>query len=135
MTSIPLRRSDCTLGSEEREIIEPSLQSLRASGIDVIGPAPADTAFTAASLAGFDAVLAMYHDQGLTPIKSAGFGRIVNVTLGLPIIRTSVDHGTAFAIAGAGRADDSPLRAVVRTTLELISGDLPRSRVASGLAG
>jgi 4-hydroxythreonine-4-phosphate dehydrogenase len=97
------------LGSEEREIIEPCLAVLRNRGIDVTGPRPADTAFTERSLAGFDAVLAMYHDQGLTPIKAGGFGRIVNVTLGLPIIRTSVDHGTALALAGSGDADPASL--------------------------
>jgi len=97
------------LGTEERDIIEPCLADLRNNGIDVTGPHPADTAFTEHALAGFDAVLAMYHDQGLTPIKAGGFGRIVNVTLGLPIIRTSVDHGTALALAGTGSADPTSL--------------------------
>jgi 4-hydroxythreonine-4-phosphate dehydrogenase len=97
------------LGTEERDVIEPCLIELRAAGIDVAGPRPADTAFTEESLAGFDAVLAMYHDQGLAPLKSAGFGRIVNVTLGLPIVRTSVDHGTALELAGSGRASAESL--------------------------
>jgi len=97
------------LGTEERDVIAPCLQDLRRAGIDVTGPVAADTAFTPEALAGVDAVLAMYHDQGLTPLKTAGFGRIVNVTLGLPIIRTSVDHGTALTLAGTGRASAESL--------------------------
>jgi 4-hydroxythreonine-4-phosphate dehydrogenase len=115
----PHAGEDGTLGTEEQEIIEPGLAALRREGIDVTGPRPADTAFTAESLAGFDAVLAMYHDQGLTPIKAAGFGRIVNVTLGLPIVRTSVDHGTALPLAGTGRADAQSLLCAVALAAEL----------------
>jgi len=97
------------LGREEIEVIAPVVAAARARGIAAAGPVPADTAFTPASLAGCDAVLAMYHDQGLPVIKHAGFGRAVNVTLGLPILRTSVDHGTALDLAGSGRADPGSL--------------------------
>lgn len=100
------------LGREEIEFIAPALDELRAEGLRLRGPMPADTAFTPA--AGHkDAVLAMYHDQGLPVLKYAGFGHAVNVTLGLPIIRTSVDHGTAFDIAGTGTADPGSLLAAV----------------------
>ena len=97
------------LGDEENEIIIPALESLRSQGMNLIGPLPAHTAFTQQNLAGKDAVVAMYHDQGLPVIKHQGFGNVVNVTLGLPIIRTSVDHGTALDIAGQGIADESSL--------------------------
>jgi 4-hydroxythreonine-4-phosphate dehydrogenase len=97
------------LGREEIEVIAPAVAAARGRGIAATGPVPADTAFTPASLAGCDAVLAMYHDQGLPVIKHAGFGRAVNVTLGLPILRTSVDHGTALDLAGTGRADPGSL--------------------------
>jgi 4-hydroxythreonine-4-phosphate dehydrogenase len=93
------------LGREEIDVIEPAVAMARQRGIDARGPLPADTAFTPASLASADAVLAMFHDQGLPVLKHAGFGRGVNVTLGLPIIRTSVDHGTALDLAASGRAD------------------------------
>jgi 4-hydroxythreonine-4-phosphate dehydrogenase len=97
------------LGSEEREIIEPVLDELRRQGLRLLGPIPADTAFTPHVLAEVDAVLAMYHDQGLPVIKHARWGKTVNVTLGLPIVRTSVDHGTAFDLAGTGRASPESL--------------------------
>jgi 4-hydroxythreonine-4-phosphate dehydrogenase len=97
------------LGREELEIIGPVVERLRAEGLRVHGPLPADTLFTPARLADFDAVLAMYHDQGLPVLKYASFGRGINVTLGLPIVRTSVDHGTALDIAGSGRADSGSL--------------------------
>ena len=93
------------LGTEERDTIEPAVEQLRAEGLNVRGPLPADTAFTPPQLAQADAVLAMYHDQGLTVLKHRGFGHAVNVTLGLPIVRTSVDHGTAVELAGTGQAD------------------------------
>ena len=100
------------LGDEENAFIAPTICRLRDEGLNLRGPLPADTAFTPA--AGHkDAVLAMYHDQGLPVLKFAGFGSAVNVTLGLPIIRTSVDHGTAFDIAGTGQADPSSLIAAV----------------------
>lgn len=97
------------LGHEDQVHIEPAVKKLRTAGIDVRGPVPADTAFTADSLAGVDVVISMYHDQGLPVLKSQGFGETVNITLGLPIIRTSVDHGTAFDLAGSGKASPGSL--------------------------
>jgi 4-hydroxythreonine-4-phosphate dehydrogenase len=97
------------MGREEQQVIEPAIAAVRARGIDVAGPFPGDTVFVRAVRGEFDAVIACYHDQGLIPIKLAAFGRAVNVTLGLPIVRTSVDHGTAFDIAGQGVADPSSL--------------------------
>ncbi len=105
----PHAGEDGHLGAEEHEVIEPVLAQLRAEGLDVTGPVPADTAFTPAQLDATDAVLAMYHDQGLTVLKHRGFGGAVNITLGLPIVRTSVDHGTALELAGTGRADGGSL--------------------------
>jgi 4-hydroxythreonine-4-phosphate dehydrogenase len=108
------------LGREEIEVIEPVLEQLRAEGIDVRGPVPADTAFTPQFLAGgVDVVVAMYHDQGLPVIKHEGFGHTVNVTLGLPIIRTSVDHGTALSLARTGRADTGSLESAVSLAISL----------------
>lgn len=97
------------LGSEDSAIIQKVIEACRADGINALGPVPADTAFTPTRLASCDAVLAMYHDQGLPVLKHAGFGKAVNITLGLPFIRTSVDHGTALDIAGKNRADASSL--------------------------
>jgi 4-hydroxythreonine-4-phosphate dehydrogenase len=97
------------LGREEIDIIEPALDALRADGLSLSGPLPADTAFLPGQLAGADAVLAMYHDQGLPVLKYSGFGRAVNITLGLPFIRTSVDHGTALPLAGTGQVDTGSL--------------------------
>ena len=97
------------LGHEEKEIIIPILNKMRQQGINIVGPLPADTAFTQQQLSGKDVIVAMYHDQGLPVIKHHGFGEVENVTLGLPIIRTSVDHGTALDIAGQGVADESSL--------------------------
>jgi len=108
-----------TLGDEERLIIEPVVRKLAAEGLSVVGPVSADTAFTAESLATCDVVVAMYHDQGLPVIKALSFGEIVNVTLGLPIVRTSVDHGTALALAGTGRAREASLLAAVELAIEL----------------
>ncbi len=106
------------LGHEDRDVIAPVIEELLARGLNLRGPLPADTAFTPA--AGHkDAVLAMYHDQGLPVLKYAGFGHAVNVTLGLPIIRTSVDHGTAFDIAGRGEADTGSLMAAVELAATL----------------
>lgn len=107
------------LGREEIDIIAPCLDRLREDGLDVVGPLPADTLFTPARLEGADAVLAMYHDQGLPVLKYAGFGQAVNITLGLPIVRTSVDHGTALDLAGTGRADAGSLHAAVAAALEM----------------
>ena len=108
------------LGREEIEVVNPVADELRAEGLDLVGPVPADTAFTAASLEGVDAVVAMYHDQGLPVLKSHGFGRTVNITLGLPVIRTSVDHGTAFDLAGSGRADATSLAAAIDCAVDLV---------------
>ena len=107
------------LGHEDDAIIAPAIERLRQNGHGIMGPLPADTAFTPRILDQVDAVLAMYHDQGLPVLKYAGFGDAVNVTLGLPIVRTSVDHGTALDLAGTGKADDSSLRAALRLAVEL----------------
>jgi 4-hydroxythreonine-4-phosphate dehydrogenase len=106
------------LGTEEQDTIAPVIAKLRARGMRVRGPVPADTAFTPAAGAA-DVVLAMYHDQGLPVLKHAGFGHAVNVTLGLPIVRTSVDHGTALDLAGSGTADGGSMRAAVALALQL----------------
>jgi 4-hydroxythreonine-4-phosphate dehydrogenase len=107
------------LGREEIDAIAPAIESLRAQGFDLRGPLPADTAFVPSRLDGTDAFLAMYHDQGLPMLKARGFGEAVNVTLGLPWVRTSVDHGTALDIAGSGSADPSSLAAALRLAIEL----------------
>ncbi len=107
------------LGREEILVIEPVLDRLRQSGMRLTGPLPADTLFLPERLNGADAVLAMYHDQGLPVLKHAAFGNAVNVTLGLPILRTSVDHGTAFDIAGSGTANAGSLVAAMKLALEL----------------
>jgi 4-hydroxythreonine-4-phosphate dehydrogenase len=107
------------LGDEELRVIAPAIERMRAAGIRAAGPLPADTVFVPQVLGGFDAVLAMYHDQGLPVVKYAGFERAVNVTLGLPLIRTSPDHGTAFDLAGTGRADCRSLIAAVRLAARL----------------
>ncbi|MCL4167138.1 UNVERIFIED_CONTAM: hypothetical protein GTU68_019608, partial [Idotea baltica] len=101
----PHAGEDGHLGREELDTIIPALEALRAEGMHIQGPIPADTLFTPDKVKKFDAILAMYHDQGLAPLKYAGFGESVNITLGLPIIRTSVDHGTALDIAGQGKAN------------------------------
>jgi 4-hydroxythreonine-4-phosphate dehydrogenase len=110
------------LGREEIEVIAPVVAALRAKGLALAGPVPADTAFTPASLANADAVLAMYHDQGLPVIKHTGFGHAVNVTLGLPFQRASVDHGTALDLAGTGRADPGSLFEAIRLAERLGAG-------------
>jgi 4-hydroxythreonine-4-phosphate dehydrogenase len=107
------------LGREEIDVILPALEALRQAGMQLIGPSPADTAFTAHMLKQADAVLAMFHDQGLPVIKYAGFERAVNVTLGLPIIRTSVDHGTALSLAGTGTAESGSLATAIDVALQL----------------
>jgi 4-hydroxythreonine-4-phosphate dehydrogenase len=107
------------LGSEETAVIAPVLRRLRQDGMQLDGPLPADTAFTPARLANTDAFLAMYHDQGLPVLKYAGFGRAVNVTLGLPYVRTSVDHGTALDIAGQGKADPGSLLAAIEEAIRM----------------
>jgi 4-hydroxythreonine-4-phosphate dehydrogenase len=109
------------LGREEIEVISPVIRQLQSEGLDVRGPIPADTAFTPQFLATIDVVVAMYHDQGLPVIKHAGFGNAVNITLGLPIVRTSVDHGTALSLARSGRADTGSLRAALALAIDLSS--------------
>jgi 4-hydroxythreonine-4-phosphate dehydrogenase len=110
------------LGSEDDGIIAPVIGHYRAMGMDLDGPVPADTAFTPPRLDACDAVIAMYHDQGLPVLKHAGFGSAVNITLGLPFIRTSVDHGTALDIAGKGIANDSSLLRAAMTARRLCQG-------------
>jgi 4-hydroxythreonine-4-phosphate dehydrogenase len=110
------------LGEEERTVIGPAVQAARGRGIQIEGPLPGDTVFVRATKGEFDAVIACYHDQGLIPVKLLAFGHSVNVTLGLPIIRTSVDHGTAFDIAGQDKADPT----------SLIEATLLAGRLASG---
>ena len=108
------------LGREEIEVIAPAIAAARLRGIGVDGPWPADTLFVPARAKAVDAIVAMYHDQGLAPLKYASFGHGVNVTLGLPLVRTSPDHGTAFDIAGTGRADASSLIEAVRAARQLV---------------
>ena len=110
-------------GSEEERVIVPAIERCRARGIEVSGPFPADTVFVRARRGEFDVVIACYHDQGLIPVKLAAFGKAVNVTIGLPIVRTSVDHGTAFDIAGQGVADHGSLVEAVRLAARLASGE------------
>lgn len=107
------------LGTEDAGVIQKAIEVCNAKGINAVGPVPADTAFTPARLASCDAVLAMYHDQGLPVLKHAGFGRAVNITLGLPFIRTSVDHGTALDIAGKNRADASSMYTAAITAQDM----------------
>ena len=111
------------MGDEEKRIIAPAVEALRADGIDASGPWPADTLFHAAARTGYDAVLCMYHDQALIPIKTVDFAGGVNVTLGLPFVRTSPDHGTALDIVGTGRADPTSLIASLR-----MADDMARRR-------
>ncbi len=108
------------LGREEIEIIEPVLQQLRNEGMQLIGPLPADTAFTPHHLEQADAVLAMYHDQGLPVLKHLGFGHAANITLGLPFIRASVDHGTALDLAGSGKTDTGSMQYAINTALQMM---------------
>jgi 4-hydroxythreonine-4-phosphate dehydrogenase len=108
-------------GREEIEVLAPAVSALRREGVDVVGPLPADSLFVRAQRGEFDAVVANYHDQGLVPVKLAGFGHAVNVTLGLPFVRTSVDHGTGFDIVAEGRADASSLLEALRLAAALIS--------------
>jgi len=128
------------LGREEIEVIEPVLRTLRGEGYDLRGPLPADTAFAPQFLADADVVVAMYHDQGLPVIKHVGFGNAVNVTLGLPILRTSVDHGTALSLARTGKADVGSLRAALTLAIDLSrskagSADARARRSGAGHAG
>jgi 4-hydroxythreonine-4-phosphate dehydrogenase len=117
----PHAGEDGYLGREEIEVIEPTLAELRAHGIQLSKPLPADTLFTPRHLVEADAVLAMYHDQGLPVLKHMGFGHAVNITLGLPIVRTSVDHGTALDLAGTGKADMGSLMAAIEQAVLMTS--------------
>ncbi len=107
------------MGDEEKTLIAPAIAALRADGVEVFGPLPPDTMFTARARGGYDAALCMYHDQALIPLKTLDMDGGVNVTLGLPILRTSPDHGTAFDIAGLGRADPASLIAALRLAASL----------------
>jgi 4-hydroxythreonine-4-phosphate dehydrogenase len=115
----PHAGEDGALGDEDNNVVRPAVNKLRSERIDVRGPLPADTMFHATARASYDAALAMYHDQALIPIKTLAFDHAVNVTLGLPFVRTSPDHGTAFDIAGTGRADPSSLIAAIRLATRL----------------
>jgi 4-hydroxythreonine-4-phosphate dehydrogenase len=117
----PHAGEDGHMGREEIEVIAPVVAALKAEGMDLVGPLPADTLFTKNCLTGSHAQLAMYHDQGLAVLKYAAFEDGINVTLGLSIVRTSVDHGTALDLAGSGRADPRSLFAAVRAALEIVS--------------
>ena len=117
----PHAGEDGHLGREELDIIIPALERLRSEGIQLIGPLPADTLFTPKHLDHADAVLAMYHDQGLPVLKHKGFGNAVNITLGMPIIRTSVDHGTALDLAGTGQANPGSLQVAIDTAIQMIN--------------
>lgn len=117
----PHAGEDGHLGREELDIIIPTLERLRSEGMNLTGPLPADTLFTPIHLKNCDAVLAMYHDQGLPVLKHKGFGAAVNITLGLPIIRTSVDHGTALDLAGTGNIDTGSLQIALVTAFQMAS--------------
>ena len=120
-----------TLGEEDRAIVAPAVARLKADGIDVRGPLPADSLFHRRARASYDAALCMYHDQALIPIKTLAFDHAVNVTLGLPFVRTSPDHGTAFDIAGTGTADATSLVAALRLAARLAMADNPAPLAAS----
>jgi 4-hydroxy-L-threonine phosphate dehydrogenase PdxA len=115
-------------GREEIDVLRPAVERLRAAGVEASGPWPSDTVFSRAARGEFDAVVAAYHDQGLIPVKLLAFGRAVNVTLGLPFVRTSVDHGTAFDIVEKGSADPGSLIEALRLAAELVG----RSSAAVG---
>ncbi|HVV94292.1 MAG TPA: 4-hydroxythreonine-4-phosphate dehydrogenase PdxA [Hyphomicrobiales bacterium] len=119
----PHAGEDGELGPEDQAIVAPAVRRLRAEGIDAVGPLPADTMFHPAARARYDLAIAMYHDQGLIPIKTLAFERAVNVTLGLPFVRTSPDHGTAFDIAGQGKADPASLIAALKLAGRLAMAD------------
>lgn len=124
----PHAGEDGYLGHEEEEIIKPTLNRLRREGLRLQGPLPADTLFTSQYLESADVVLAMYHDQGLPVLKHKGFGKAVNITLGLPLLRTSVDHGTALELAGTGRVNLGSLEAAVSAALDMVRVTRARRR-------
>src|SRR6185369_8564913 len=119
----PHAGEDGAMGSEDGAIVAPAVRKLVAEGIDARGPLPADSMFHAGARASYDAALCMYHDQALIPVKTLAFDHAVNVTLGLPFVRTSPDHGTAFDIAGTGRADPSSLIAALRLADRMTAHD------------
>jgi len=119
----PHAGEDGSLGEEDAAVVAPAVERLRREGIDARGPLPADTMFHAAARRTYDAALAMYHDQALIPIKTLAFDHAVNVTLGLPFVRTSPDHGTAFDIAGSGRANPASLVAALKLAARLVAAD------------
>ena len=118
----PHAGEDGLFGDEESRLITPAIEMAKAAGVDVHGPIPADTAFTPAKLEQYDLFVAMYHDQGLIPVKMLAFDQAVNVTLGLPLIRTSVDHGTAFDIVGKNQADPNSMKAAIRLAAYMAQG-------------
>ena len=122
------------LGNEENEIIIPVINTLKDQGMDLTGPQPADTAFTQEMIDSFDVIVTMYHDQGLPVLKSLGFGETVNITLGLPIVRTSVDHGTALHLAGTGNASCSSLLEAIQCAINISSNTSNRSASADPAA-
>ena len=121
------------MGHEEDTVMRPAIAAMRDEGIDVTGPFPADTLFVRAARGDFDVIVAAYHDQGLIPVKLLGFGAAVNVTLGLPIIRTSVDHGTAYDIAGKNQAEEGSLVEAIMLAARLAGGPLPPPTARIGL--
>jgi 4-hydroxythreonine-4-phosphate dehydrogenase len=124
----PHAGEDGTLGKEDSTVVQPAIERLVADGIDARGPLPADTMFNEAARKTYDAALCMYHDQALIPIKTLAFDHAVNVTLGLPFVRTSPDHGTAFDIAGTGKADPSSLVAALKLAARLAAADQAKQR-------
>lgn len=122
----PHAGEDGHLGREELDVIIPTLNELRSEGLNLTGPLPADTLYTPKHLANADATLAMYHDQGLPVLKYHGFGRAANITLGMPIIRTSVDHGTALDLAGTGKADMGSLLTAIKVAKQMASNTTNR---------
>jgi 4-hydroxythreonine-4-phosphate dehydrogenase len=121
----PHAGEDGALGEEDRAIVAPAIAQLKADGIDAIGPLPADTMFHERARANYDVAMCMYHDQALIPIKMLAFDHAVNVTLGLPFVRTSPDHGTAFDIAGTGSADPTSLVAALILAARLAAATTP----------
>lgn len=116
----PHAGEDGSLGDEEINVMIPVLDALREQGLNLVGPVSADTAFTADSLTGIDVVLSMYHDQGLPVLKQQGFGEAINITLGLPLVRVSVDHGTALPLAGSGKANQSSLENALKVAFDCV---------------
>ena len=122
------------MGKEEIDIIAPAIEALRADGIDATGPHPADTLFAPHLRSTYDVAIAMYHDQALVPLKALDFDEGVNVTLGLPVVRTSPDHGTAFDIAGTGKASPSSLIAALHLAAKLARADARQQRSTAAAA-